>query len=329
MIPRALAVGLMAASVALADAKPKALGDELSGAARKSFEHAKDLFEVSDFGTAHAKFQEAYGLSRNPRLLWNMAACSARQKRYAQAIAEAERYVAEGRASLTADQIAKAEAALTDWRAFVMTATLTVTPSGADLRIDDEPRGVVNAPLTVYLDVGKHEVLLERAGHEALTHAIVVREVGTASFTFALKPLASTPARLVVHPALDAAIEIDGTPAGKGLFEGAVTPGSHRLRIVASGKAPYENTVEVAPGAAKRLTISLTGAGGPLARAPGAEPPVAAGPVGEAKAAAWWPWALGGAALVAGAVVGGYVLLRPEAKPGAAVPGTAATIDVP
>jgi hypothetical protein len=51
--------------------------------------------------------------------------------------------------------------------------------------------------------------------------------------------------------------------------------------------------------------------------------------VGEAKAAAWWPWALGGAALVAGAVVGGYVLLRPEAKPGAAVPGTAATIDVP
>jgi hypothetical protein len=315
----------MTSSLVFAQAKPKTLGEELSGPARESFEQAKDLFDASDFGTAHAKYREAYRLSRNPRLLWNMAACSARQKRYAQAISEAERYLAEGRAKLTADQITKAETALTDWRAFVATATLTVTPSGAELRIDDEARGVVNAPLVVYLDVGKHEVHLERAGHEALTQAIVIREVGKASFSFALKPVSVAPARLVVNTDLEGAIELDGKAAGKGLFEGTLAPGAHRLRIAAPGKSPYETTIELAAGATKQLTVSLTAAGGPLApaaSATGAEPE-------EKKGAAWWPWAVGGAVLAAGAGVGSYYLFKPETTPGAAgYVGTLGAVEV-
>jgi hypothetical protein len=323
-----MSVVLLASSLAFAQAKPKTLGEELSGPARESFEQAKDLFEAADFGTAHAKYKEAYALSKNPRLLWNLAACSARQKRYAQAITEAERYLADGRAKLTADQIAKAETALTDWRAFVATATLTVTPSGAELRIDDEARGVVNAPVSVYLDVGKHEVHLERAGHEPLTQALVIREVGKASFTFALKPIAAAPARLVVNTDLEGTIELDGKPAGKGLFEGTIAPGAHRLRIAAPGKAPYENTIEVAAGATKQLTISLTAAGGPLA--PAASTPVATAPPDEErKGAAWWPWAVGGAVLAAGAGVGAYYLFKPEPTPGAAAYlGTLGSVEV-
>jgi hypothetical protein len=315
---RGLVVVLMASSLAFAQAKPKALAEELTGSALASYEQGKVLFEHGDFGTAHAKFKQAYDASGNPRLLWNMAACSAKEKRYALAIGEVERHLALGRRTLTADQVEKAEAFRAEVSGYVATATVSATPSGAELRIDDEPRGELSAPSSFYLDVGKHEIHLEKAGHEPLTQTVTVREVGKVTFAFTLKPVAVAATRLVVRTDADGAIELDGAPAGRGLYEGDVKAGVHRLRVVAPEKVPYEAMVEVAAGATKQLTVSLSAAAGALAPVP------AARARSEEASGAWWPWALGGAVLAAGAGVGAYVLMKPEPIPGA--PTTSGTL---
>jgi hypothetical protein len=317
MHTRSAAALLLLSSFALAEAKQKPLAQELSGVARESFERAKDLFEASDFATAHAKFKQAYEASRNPRLLWNMAACSARLKRYARAIDETVRYLGEGRGKLNAEQVDKANGALAEWRSFVADAALNVEPGGATLHVDDEPRGVIGTTTRLSLDMGKHELRLEKSGYEALTRAIVIGDVGKPAITLTMKPVTGAAAHLVVNTELDATIEVDGKAGGKGLFDGKLEAGAHRVRITAPNKTPYESTVELAPGATKQLTISLNGDKGPLA--PVASMPAAAqveGAAGETSGGAWWPWAVGGAVLAAGAGVGAYYLFKPEQVPG-------------
>jgi hypothetical protein len=318
---------LLVAATAFAQAKARPLLEELSGQGRTSFEQGKELFEGGDYATARAKFKESYNYSKNPRLLWNMAACSARMQHYVDAIVEAERYLAEGQGKLVKDQTDTANGSLAEWRTLVATATITVTPSGAELRIDDEPRGIVNAPTAIFLDMGKHEFHLEKAGYEPLTQTVNVREIGKISYAFTLKPVAMVAARLVVNTDLEATIELDGRPMGKGLFEGTVAPGAHRLRVSAPGKVPFESLVEATIGATKQLTVSLSAERSPLlgavqaSTAPNAEPRAE-----EKQGSAWWPWAVGGAVLAAGAGVGAYYLFKPE-EPGA-LRGTVATVEL-
>lgn len=313
---RSIVAILVVSSVALALAKQRPLGEELSGVSRASFEQGKDLFEASDFATAHAKFKQAYEGSKNPRLLWNMAACSARQKRYARAIEEAERHLAEGKGRLPPEQIGRANEALVDWRSFVAEATLTIEPIGASLHVDDEARGVVGAVAKLTLDMGKHELRLEKSGFEPLSRAIVIVDVGTPAFELTMKPL-SAAAQLLVNTDLDATIEVDGTIGGKGLYDGKLAAGTHRLRVTAPNKTPYEGRVELGAGATKQLTISLSGDKSPLVPASAAPSTTAVASVdSEPSGSAWWPWAVGGAVLAAGAGVGAYYLVKPAPIPG-------------
>jgi hypothetical protein len=325
----AVAAGLLLSSMALAQAKQKALGQELSGGALQSFEQAKNLFEASDFATAHAKFKQAYEGSRNPRIFWNMAACSVRLKRYARAIEEAERYLAEGRSRLTAEQIEKANGALAEWRSFVAEATLKLDPGEATLHVDDEPRGVVAAQATLYLDMGKHELRFEKAGYEPLTKVIAIGEVGKPTFALTMKSLAAAPAHLLVNTDLGAAIELDGKPhATKGFFDGKLQPGVHRLRITAPGKLPYDSMLELAAGATKQLSVSLTGDNSALAPSSAVSPAAPTEGQEEKAGSAWWPWAVGGAVLAAGAGVGAYYIFKPEQVPGrTAYPGLLGTVE--
>jgi len=315
---RTIAALVCGSALALAAPKPKSLGEELTGGALAAYEQGKTLFEHGDFGTAHAKFKQSYDASRNPRLLWNMAACSAKEKRYALAIAEVDEHLALGKRTLSAEQVEKAEAFRAEVAGYVATATVSATPTGATLRIDDEPRGVLAAPMTVYLDVGKHEVHLEKAGFEPLTQTVTVRDVAKVTFAFTLKPIVVAATRLVVQTDMAGAIELDGAAVGKGLYEGTVKAGAHRLRIVAPGKVPYEASVEVAEGATKQLTVSLSAEGGALGPLPAVSAPR------EEASSPWWPWAVGGAVLAAGAGVGAYYVMKPEAIPGA--PRTTGTL---
>jgi hypothetical protein len=183
-----LAIVAALAGDARAQAKARSLAEELEGPARVAFEQGKELFEHQDYVTAHAKFGVAYEASRNPRLLWNMAASSSKQKRYAQAVAEAERYLSEGRGRLSADAIDRANAFLSEVRSYVAEATFTVEPAEARLFVDDEPRSEDVRRVTLLLELGRHVIRAERAGFEPLVAPLVVRDIGKLTVPLVLRP---------------------------------------------------------------------------------------------------------------------------------------------
>jgi tetratricopeptide (TPR) repeat protein len=303
LLPLVLALPLALALPARAQPRPAAartLSEDLQGPARVAFDQGRVLFEHGDYLTAHAKFRQAHELSGDVRLVWNMAACSSKQKRYARAIAEAERYLAEGRGVLSAEQQERARAFLAEMRTLVVEATLVVAPDGASVTIDGDLLAPAEGRLTKLLELGAHDLRITKGGFVPLAQTLTVTETGKATFAFALEAVRRT-GRIVIETDREATIAIDGVTVARGYFEGELEPGAHAVRISRDGQDPYDVTAQIAPGTTKQLSISL--------RASDAGP--------------WWPWALGGAVLVAGAAVGGYYLFKPEDRRAAFVPGTA------
>src|ERR1700733_6393409 len=56
-------------------APPKPLSATLTGQAKADYDGGVLLYQDGDHATALQKFQHAYDVSKDPRLLWNVAAC--------------------------------------------------------------------------------------------------------------------------------------------------------------------------------------------------------------------------------------------------------------
>lgn len=302
-------VTLLTGSTQLSAAPPptvtKTLAEELHGAPLEAYDQAKELFEHQDFSTAHARFKQAYDLSKNPRLLWNMAACSSKAKRYGVAIDEATRFLTEGRGRISADQQGRAEQMIADLRKLVAEVRVEITPVGASLSVDAEPKGAMTAATSFLLEVGRHELRAEKSGYEPRDHVFTITEPKLVVVRLDLKAVIVAPetpvtARLVVVTDSEGVVELDGKALAKGTFDAAVRPGAHHLRIAASGKKTYDGDLDLAAGSTRQLSVTLV-SDGALSTISG----------DQASGSSWWPWAVGGAVVAAGAGVGGYYLLKP------------------
>jgi hypothetical protein len=200
----ACAVVCFAATGAAAEKAQKPLNEILRGAALDAYSKGRDLFEAGDVVTGHAKLLEAYELSKNPRLLWNMAACSKSSRHYARAIDELTRFLADGHDQITADQAKRAEEVRATLYSLVAAATITRTPEDASLTIDGEPATHGSGPY--YLELGKHELRVERDGFLGETRVIDVRQTKATTIAFALERVPAPVAASVAPPA-PAAVE--------------------------------------------------------------------------------------------------------------------------
>ena len=63
---------------------PPSLSESLSGAAKAEYDAGKLLYQDGDYAGAQLKFRAAYETSKDPRLLWNMAAAEKNLRHYAQ-----------------------------------------------------------------------------------------------------------------------------------------------------------------------------------------------------------------------------------------------------
>ena len=288
----ALLLALVVAQPAAAQ-QPKAsrtLAEELEGEARASFEQGRALFEHGDFLTAHAKFRMALESSGNARLLWNLAACSSKLKRYGRALREAQRYLEAGEA-LTPEQREKANAFVRELRGLVSEATFVVSPAGARLSIDGEDRGVVEETSTHALELGPHDVNLAREGFLPLQRQVDVRDTAATMFSFRLEEQRAL-GRLVVETDADARVDVDGARAGHGLVEVRLLAGVHRVAVTRDGYEPFEADVVIARDTTRQLQATLRPR--------------------DAWYQGWIPITVGSVVLAAGLGVGGYYLFKPE-----------------
>jgi hypothetical protein len=301
-----LAVLLAAGSSAAADppaaappAAPagaaKPLSESLSGMARAEYEAGRILYADKDFGNAIVKFQKAHELANDPRLLWNIAVCQKNLRRYARMLATIRRYQHEAASLLTEEERAQSAEIVKTVESFVSGLKVTSNEAGAEVFVDEEKVG--QTPLTepVIVDVGVRKIKVVKPGFK---DALLTREIvggGQVAIDVQLEKEVHR-GRLVVIAGENDIIALDGTTIGKGRWEGTTSSGGHTLKVTAPGMAAYQSEALVRDGEVRRIEVTLN----PQARTDTTRTVL---------------WVVGGAALAAGAAVGGFFLFKPSESP--------------
>ncbi|HSY23565.1 MAG TPA: PEGA domain-containing protein [Polyangiaceae bacterium] len=290
----------VAAPAAANTAPPAPIGDSLSGEAKDDYDAGRSLFLHADYPGALVKFQRAYELSYDPRLLWDMGSCELNLKHYVRVLKLVQRYLQEGGAKVADDQRAAAEAMLRKIRPLVSEVRLIVDQPGAQVFVDDELAGTTPLAQPLVIDLGDRRLRVSKPGFKDET--VTQHVVGASDMTVTLTLQAEVhQGRLAVRTESGAAVAVDGSTVSVGPWEGTLAPGQHTLRITDAGMRPYTADVEMRDGEVRTLDVTLVRESG------GISP--------------WW-WIGGGIVAAAGLSVGAYYLFRPSPGAPSAVEGT-------
>jgi hypothetical protein len=267
----------------------KPLVESLQGSAKDAYTSARLLFDNNDFAGAVTKYEQAYGLSKDPRLLFDMAICQKNLRDYARMQNLLRQYVREAGNAISAEDKSAVEGALAAIKNLVATLKFAVSEAGATVVLDGDLIGVTPLGGTRSVNLGKHTIVVKKAGFDKVEKTIDVVGGSEMEVAVTLSPEVHL-AHLVVATDALATIVIDNATAGKGRFDGQVYPGAHEVRVTEPGKVPYKADIDVRDGETRTLQVTLSD---------------------EAKKAIWG-WIIGGAVIATGAVVGGYFLFKPK-----------------
>jgi PEGA domain len=281
------------------------LAESLQGSARADYAGARILYEDGDYAGAYTKLESAYLASKDPRLLWNMAACEKALRHYANVMNLLERYLTEGGALIGTDERRATHELVETVREFVNELRLDVQPAGVEVYVDGVKAATTPLAGPLRVDMGKRKLRLQKEGF--LPHETEMDLAGGKSVDLKVQLQAEVhegTLRIMSDP--NAVISVDGHVVGTGQWVGTLASGTHSVYVSAEGKQPYKTEVVVKDRDTASLHLNLQGEQGP----PGLK--------ADASSGALW-WIVGGVAL-AGAGVGGYFLLKPGDGP-AAPPG--------
>ncbi|MGZ3451978.1 MAG: PEGA domain-containing protein [Polyangiales bacterium] len=219
--------------VAPKTAAPKKLIDRLSGEARKHFESAMTLYEDSNFEAALTEFRTAYDLSKEPRVLRNVAVCEKNLKRYSAAIASLEQELAEGK-DLEPDVLQQVKSDIETLTPLTALATIDVDQAGAEVSVDGRSLGTAPFSKPVRVDVGEHAFTAKKAGFLDATQKVVVAGGSTPKVSLTLEPVTKM-GHLAVKGPTGAKVSVDGAPVGDAPWEGDVAAGKHVVEVAQGG----------------------------------------------------------------------------------------------
>jgi PEGA domain len=287
---------------------PAPLGESLTGQAKDEYESARILLVNGDSANALVKFQHAFDLSSDVRLLWDMGICEKNMHRYARVLRLVERYLHDGDMRITEAQRAEAVAVVRTVRALVSTIRVVVNEPGASVFVDDEPAGTTPLTEGLLVDLGDRRIRVNKPGFKEQVIVQHVAGASEATVTVALDR-ENREGRLTVSADSSAAIRVDGTAVGIGQWEGPLAAGSHAIQVTAPGMVSYSQDVVLREGESRAMDVTLR------RESSGISPVL------------WWIG--GGVMAAAGLGVGGYFLLRqPQATTGPATQGTIAPFTV-
>ncbi|WP_438029368.1 PEGA domain-containing protein [Sorangium sp. So ce233] len=272
-------------------AAEKPLSESLTGMARAEHGAGTALFKDGDYAGALARFERAYELSRDHRLLWNVALCQKNLRRYAKMLATLRRMEVDAGAALSARDKQDIADLIQAAGAYVSHLEITASEPGATVFVDDEPVGTTPLAAPVPIDIGERRIRVSKPGFVDFVRQEKVVGGGRIALVARLDRAVHR-GRLAIAAGNDDLIALDGKVVGKGRWEGSVPSGTHALRVTAPGMTPHEVSILVRDEELRRIDVSLE-------RAP------------ERGGAGRWLWIGGGAALFAGALVAGALLFEP------------------
>jgi hypothetical protein len=239
--------------------KPKTVREELPDAARKDWDAARDLLDTSDFAGALVEYQRAYDLSKNPRVLYNVAVCQKNLRHYARAEATFKQELTEGAGKISAQEEADVKAAIQALDPFVSTVDVTANETGATLLIDGEAAGQSPFDKPVPIDVGPHEIRLHKDGFVDAVQTLTIAGGTPAKAALNIDPaVKKATVSVTVTGAPGASVLIDGIDMGQAPFKGEVVAGRHTFEARAPGYVTARQTTDVLYKEPLNLALDLS-----------------------------------------------------------------------
>ncbi len=241
-----------------APAKPKTLAERLPPDARTHFDAAVLLFEDKKFDGALVEFQAAYELSKEPRVLRNVAVCNKFLGRYTVAIALLQQELAEAK-DLEPEVRTKIEDEIATLTPLTVVVSVTVNEADAEVFVDDRLLGK-GSLAEARVDVGERLFRASKPGFPDATQKLSIVSGNKPKVTLELKkaPVAVGPAMLRVVEKTGKTVEVilDGAVVGKTPWQGAVVPGTHTLGLRGPDDTGAEKRAVTAEGG-KTVEVTL------------------------------------------------------------------------
>jgi hypothetical protein len=222
------------------------------------------LYDDGDYANASAKFLAAYELSRDPRLLWNVAACEKSQRHYAKAVGLVKRYLETGADLLTDDARKDALELLGAIESLTMGLSVTVDVPGAQIFVDGELVGSSPLPGPITIDIGTRQIEIRKPGFLPLSQSLPVGGTPQAKLDVKLQREVHE-GELTVHAPAKATIFMDAKPVGVGRFAGTLPSGGHTLRVDSPGFRSYQSEVVLKDHDQRSIDVVLEPVAAPVA----------------------------------------------------------------
>ncbi len=242
--------GLLLCALSFTALAPRAAHAQSNGVdeGRTRFTRGIDLYKEGNFHAALAEFRAAYAAAPSYRIHYNLGQTLYQLQDYAGAVRAFEQYVREGGDKVEADRKREVDADLEKLRPRVAQISFTVNAQGAEVSIDEEPRGKLGKE-ALLVSAGRRRIAVTASGFQTETRVLDVAGTQRLELTFELKPIgggssSATRANTTEYPATHPKSR---TPFYIGLVTtGVLGAGTVVMAIVASSKhADYQKALDV------------------------------------------------------------------------------------
>jgi PEGA domain len=252
------AAATTATNVAVTDPPPRpALADRLSGKAKEAYETGKVLFrDNSDFQGALGQFRDAYELSKDPGIKYNMAACEKSLLHYVRAAQLLREYLAESTGLLTDAEQTQAKQFMAAYELQTRSVKVVVNEPGAIIEIDGVKVGESPMASTVLLDVGPRKLHVFKPDFKDYTVDV---SIGARDQILDIKLVRDIHEGklLVTSTPEDAIITVDNRVVGQGSFTGTFSSGGHSVKVSAKDRKPFVMDVLIEDNKSRTLNVKL------------------------------------------------------------------------
>jgi len=270
---------------------PRPLSESLEGEAKRDYEQGRRLYENGDYVGALMHFESARKLSADARLSWNAAVCHRALHQYAKAITAMRHYLASNSNVISPAARASARNFLIAAEQLTTRFEVSSNVAGARVYADGDDLGLAPLSPDTRLDWGDHQIVVQKPGYTDYAQVVSVTSSAVLRVIALLRPEVHE-GRIVVRANSGDLIALDGQPKAWGTWEGMLPSGVHVLQVTAVGFRAHTQRIVVADAQTRGFDVQLE-------RAPKSAVPT-------------WLWLTSGAAVAAGLVTAGALMLKPE-----------------
>ncbi len=241
-----------------AAAEAKKPDDAKKQEAAQRFDRGLELFDQGDNAGALAEFKRTYEILPNPTVLYNIGLVYAAMLRPVEAVDALEPAIASG--GLAGKQLERAQQTLADQKSRIGRLTVTTTPEGAHVEVDNVEVAVTPFAAPIRISEGSHIIGAVAEGYAPARKELVIAGNSDANLHLDLvltqgKQLAN----LTVRGTDGAEVRVDNEVLGKTPLETSITlvAGHHVVELKRPGYTTTRREVDVGEGATGEIEVNL------------------------------------------------------------------------